>query len=74
MKSKASADNRCGGFSFFMRSPMQMKSAAKAAHGARSEQGRGEFPLDCISPMQMKNTAKAAHGARNSCKINLKFK
>ena len=32
---------------FFMRSPMQRKYAAKAAHGARGEQGKNPPLLDC---------------------------
>ena len=32
---------------FFMRSPMQRKYAAKAAHGGRGEQGKKPPLLDC---------------------------
>ena len=46
-----------------MRSPIQRKNAAKAAHGARGEQGENP-PARWYSPMQRKNAAKAAHGAR----------
>ena len=45
--------NICGCLSFFMRSPMQRKYAAEAAHGARGEQGEKSFPPDFASTMKM---------------------
>jgi hypothetical protein len=49
---------------FFMRSPMQRKNAAKAAHGARGEQGENP-PARWYSPMQKENAAKAARKRGN---------
>ncbi len=47
-----------------MRSPMQRKNAAKAAHGARGEQGENP-PARWYSPMQKENAAKAARKRGN---------
>ncbi len=47
-----------------MRSPMQRKYAAKAAHGARGEQGRKTFPYSIIGRGAYGNLLLTQHAPR----------